>query len=167
MEETKETQESLQRKREQALQRLRKERTEEALWDCVTAYQDFEFHTYSGLPYSYHMKYGRSGTYTKELWINRREKSKSLSGARPECISESAGSYSRRDERPVSRAPESAGRYTVESRIFTASFTSLPCWKCRKKQKKKLLCRQQDKNRRKNKFFAHAGLDNHALGDII
>jgi len=36
MEETKETQESLQRKREQALQRLRKERTEEALWDCVT-----------------------------------------------------------------------------------------------------------------------------------
>ena len=24
------------------------------------------------------MKYGRSGTYTKELWINRREKSKSL-----------------------------------------------------------------------------------------
>ena len=75
MEETKETQESLQRKREQALQRLRKERTEEALWDCVTAYQDFEFHTYSGLPYSYHMKYGRSGTYTKELWINRREKS--------------------------------------------------------------------------------------------
>ena len=45
MEETKETQESLQRKREQALQRLHRERTEEALWDCVTAYQDFEFHT--------------------------------------------------------------------------------------------------------------------------
>ena len=41
-----------------------------------TAYMDpLEFHTYSGLPYSYHMKYGRSGTYTKELWINRREKS--------------------------------------------------------------------------------------------
>ena len=36
-----------------------------------------------------------------------------------------------------------------------------------KKQKKKLLCRQQDKNCRKNKFSAHAGLDNHALGDII
>lgn len=78
MEETKETQERLQRKREQALQRLRKERTEEALWECLLTFQDFEFHTYSGLPYSYHMKYGRSGTYTKELWINRREKSKSL-----------------------------------------------------------------------------------------
>ena len=47
-------------------------------WDCVVAFQEFEFHTYSGLPYSYHMKYGRSGTYTKELWIDRREKSKSL-----------------------------------------------------------------------------------------
>ena len=145
MEETKETQESLQRKREQALQRLRRERTEEALWDCVTAYQDFEFHTYSGLPYSYHMKYGRSGTYTKELWINRREKSKSL----------------------VWSSARKRWAISVESRIFTASFTSFPCWKCRKKQKKKLLCRQQDKNRRKNKFFAHAGLDNHALGDII
>ena len=83
MEETKETQESLQRKREQALQRLRKERTEEALWDCVTAYQDFEFHTYSGLPYSYHMKYGRSGTYTKELWIAfRRRWRKYMGGSR-------------------------------------------------------------------------------------
>ena len=167
MEETKETQESLQRKREQALQRLRKERTEEALWDCVTAYQDFEFHTYSGLPYSYHMKYGRSGTYTKELWINRREKSKkSCLELRPECISESAWNYSRRAKDRLSSARK-RWAISVESRIFTASFTSLPCWKCRKKQKKKLLCRQQDKNRRKNKFFAHAGLDNHALGDII
>ena len=78
MEENKEAQENLQEKREQALWRLHEERTEEALWDCVVAFQEFEFHTYSGLPYSYHMKYGRSGTYTKELWINRREKSKSL-----------------------------------------------------------------------------------------
>ena len=162
MEETKETQESLQRKREQALQRLRKERTEEALWDCVTAYQDFEFHTYSGLPYSYHMKYGRSGTYTKELWINRREKSKSPSGVHIRKY----WNYSRRAKDRLSSARK-RWAISVESRIFTASFTSLPCWKCRKKQKKKLLCRQQDKNRRENKFFAHAGLDNHALGDII
>ena len=104
MEETKETQESLQRKREQALQRLRKERTEEALWDCVTAYQDFEFHTYSGLPYSYHMKYGRSGTYTKELWINRREKSKSL-------VWSSVRSAYQKERKTGCRAPESAGRY--------------------------------------------------------
>ena len=68
MEENKESQENLQEKREQALWRLHEERTEEALWDCVVAFQEFEFHTYSGLPYS----------YTKELWIDRREKSKSL-----------------------------------------------------------------------------------------
>lgn len=166
MEETKETQESLQRKREQALQRLRKERTEEALWDCVTAYQDFEFHTYSGLPYSYHMKYGRSGTYTKELWINRREKSKSLVWSSVRSAYQKVLELQQESERPVVERPKALG-ISVESRIFTASFTSLPCWKCRKKQKKKLLCRQQDKNRRKNKFFAHAGLDNHALGDII
>ena len=79
MEENKESQENLQEKREQALWRLHEERTEEALWDCVVAFQEFEFHTYSGLPYSYHMKYGRSGTYTKELWIDRRENSKTLS----------------------------------------------------------------------------------------
>ena len=79
MEENKEAQENLQEKREQALWRLHEERTEEALWDCVVAFQEFEFHTYSGLPYSYHMKYGRSGTYTKELWIDRRENSKTLS----------------------------------------------------------------------------------------
>ena len=166
MEETKETQESLQRKREQALQRLRKERTEEALWDCVTAYQDFEFHTYSGLPYSYHMKYGRSGTYTKELWINRREKSKSLVWSSVRSAYQKVLNYSRRAKDRLSSARK-RWAISVESRIFTASFTSLPCWKCRKKQKKKLLCRQQDKNRRENKFFAHAGLDNHALGDII
>ena len=112
MEEMKETQESLQRKREQALQRLRKERTEEALWDCVTAYQDFEFHTYSGLPYSYHMKYGRSGTYTKELWINRREKSKSLSlELRPECIIRKWLELQQGERKTSCRAPESAGRY--------------------------------------------------------
>ena len=163
MEEMKETQESLQRKREQALQRLRRERTEEALWDCVTAYQDFEFHTYSGLPYSYHMKYGRSGTYTKELWINRREKSKSLVWSSVRSAYQKVLELQQESERPVVERPKALG----ESRIFTASFTSLPCWKCRKKQKKKLLCRQQDKNRRKNKFSAHAGLDNHALGDII
>ena len=33
---------------------------------------------YSGLPFSYEIKKGRNGEYTKELWIDRREKSKSL-----------------------------------------------------------------------------------------
>lgn len=151
MEENKEAQENLQEKREQALWRLHEERTEEALWDCVVAFQEFEFHTYSGLPYSYHMKYGRSGTYTKELWINRREKSKSLVWSSSGVHIRKCWNYSRRAKDRLSSARK-RWAISVESRIFTASFTSLPCWKCRKKQKKKLLCRQQDKNRRKINF---------------
>ena len=34
--------------------------------------------TYSGLSFSYEVRKGRNGEYTKELWIDRREKSKSL-----------------------------------------------------------------------------------------
>ena len=36
------------------------------------------FKTYSGLPFTYEVRKGRNGEYTKELWIDRREKSKSL-----------------------------------------------------------------------------------------
>ena len=118
MEETKETQESLQRKREQALQRLRKERTEEALWDCVTAYQDFEFHTYSGLPYSYHMKYGRSGTYTKELWIDRREKSKSLVWSSVRTAYQKVLELQQESERPVVARPKALGDIRGISYIY-------------------------------------------------
>ncbi len=74
-----------------------------------TAYQEFEFHTYSGLPYSYHMKYGRSGTYTKELWINRREKAKVLSGAPSGVHIRKCWNYSRRSERPVVERPKALG----------------------------------------------------------
>ena len=42
------------------------------------AYAGVKFKTYSGLPFSYEIKKGRNGEYTKELWIDRREKSKSL-----------------------------------------------------------------------------------------
>ena len=36
------------------------------------------FKTNSGLPITYEVRKGRNGEYTKELWIDRREKSKSL-----------------------------------------------------------------------------------------
>ncbi len=109
MEENKETQENLQKKREQALGRLHAERTEEALWDCVVAFQEFEFHTYSGLPYSYHMKYGRSGTYTKELWIDRREKSKSLVWSSVRAAYEKVLELQQESERPVVNRPKALG----------------------------------------------------------
>ena len=44
----------------------------------MVAFQEYEFRTYSGLPFSYTLKKGRNGTYTKELFIDRRENSKSL-----------------------------------------------------------------------------------------
>ena len=64
--------------REVSMQRLREAPGEETLWACVAAFQNVEFRTASGLPYSYHLKIGRSGAYTKELFVDRREKSKSI-----------------------------------------------------------------------------------------
>ena len=41
-------------------------------------YSGVRFKTYSGLTFTYEIRKGRSGQYTKELWIDRRENSKSL-----------------------------------------------------------------------------------------
>ena len=41
-------------------------------------YSGVRFKPYSGLPFTYEIRKGRSGEYTKELWIDRRENSKSL-----------------------------------------------------------------------------------------
>ena len=60
------------------VKKLRKELTEENLWDVVLIYSGVRFKTYSGLPFIYEVRNGRNGEYTKELWIDRREKSKGL-----------------------------------------------------------------------------------------
>lgn len=52
---------------------------ENLLWDCVIAFQKYLFHTASGLPFTYTLKIGQKGTYTKELFVDRRKNSKSLS----------------------------------------------------------------------------------------
>ena len=65
-------------RRYRAVRKLRTEPTEENFWDVVLAYAGVKFKTYSGLPFSYEIKKGRNGEYTKELWIDRRENSKSL-----------------------------------------------------------------------------------------
>ena len=79
------------------------EQSEEALWAAVIEFQGYKFRTYSGLVFSYSLKKGRSrgdtesgvaneqgntnkmgdaykqgNVYTKELFIDRRENSKSL-----------------------------------------------------------------------------------------
>ena len=65
-------------RRYRAMKRWRADPTEENFWKVVLAYAGVKFKTYSGLPFSYEIKKGRNGEYTKELWIDRREKSKSL-----------------------------------------------------------------------------------------
>ena len=65
-------------RRYRAMKRWRADPTEENFWGVVLAYAGVKFKTYSGLPFTYEIKKGRNGEYTKELWIDRREKSKSL-----------------------------------------------------------------------------------------
>ena len=57
---------------------LRKDPCEANLWKCVVAFRGYKFKTMSGLPFTYTLKKGRGDEFTKELWIDRREDSKSL-----------------------------------------------------------------------------------------
>ena len=66
------------RKRNKVLEELRTEQSKEALWEAVIAFQEYKFRTYSGLVFSYSLKEGRGDNYTKELFIDRRENSRSL-----------------------------------------------------------------------------------------
>lgn len=64
--------------RKQARSDLAEHKTEENLWKCIVTFQEYPFYTASGLPFTYRLKRGRKGEYTKELFIDRRENSKSL-----------------------------------------------------------------------------------------
>ena len=66
------------RQRKKAVEALQSSHDEQLLWQCVVAFQGYRFKTISGLPFSYKIKTGRNGELTKELWIDRREGSKSL-----------------------------------------------------------------------------------------
>lgn len=61
-----------------AVTALKKNPCEENLWKCVVAFRRYKFKTLSGLPFTYKLKNGRGDEFTKELWIDRRESSKSL-----------------------------------------------------------------------------------------
>lgn len=52
--------------------------TEENLWNCIIAFREYSLFTASGLPFSCTLKIGPSSEFTKELFIDRRENSKSL-----------------------------------------------------------------------------------------
>lgn len=66
--------------RERLLAAIRQgENAEALLWDALVAWQERPFKTASGLPFTYTIRRGKRGQLTKELWIDRREGSKSLS----------------------------------------------------------------------------------------
>ena len=52
------------------MKRWKADPTEENFWGVVVAYAGVKFKTYSGLPFSYKVRKGRNGEYTKELWID-------------------------------------------------------------------------------------------------
>ena len=66
---------------EAAIQALQgaSENAEEALWRAVVGCQGMPFRTATGLPFTYCLKIGQNGQPNRELLIDRREKSKTLS----------------------------------------------------------------------------------------
>ena len=67
-----------QRQGYQAVEKLRETLDEKYLWEVILLYAGESFKTYTGLPFTYEVRKGRNGYYTRELWIDRRENSKSL-----------------------------------------------------------------------------------------
>ena len=65
-------------RRYRAVRELLRAPNEENLWSCVVVFRGYTFHTVKGLPFTYEIKLGRNDNLTKELWIDRREGSKSL-----------------------------------------------------------------------------------------
>ena len=51
----------------------------DTLWNYLIDHQNCTFYTASGLPFSYTVKIGKDGKYNKELIIDRRTESKTLS----------------------------------------------------------------------------------------
>ena len=57
----------LYRKRKAAVEEIMDADT---LWNALLLFQGYKFHTITGLQFSYEIRKGRSGEYTKELWID-------------------------------------------------------------------------------------------------
>ena len=66
------------RERSRCIKELLEQKNEAALWKAVVFFQNYPFHTASGLPFSYELKKGRDGTFNRELIVSRRKESKTL-----------------------------------------------------------------------------------------
>jgi len=78
------------RERKEIVDMLQKEMNDSILWRGIVLFQKYPFHTFTGLPFSYTLKIGKGGEYTKELLVNRRNKSKSLTWSSVELALEEA-----------------------------------------------------------------------------
>ncbi len=66
------------RERQDTIRKLQQDPSEENLWCAILAFQNYAFKTAMGLPFRYRLRKGKNGEWTRELWVDRREKSKSL-----------------------------------------------------------------------------------------
>lgn len=64
---------------QQSLSLFHKDCSEDNLWQVVIAFQGYPFRTATGLLFQYKLKVGKHGGWNKELLIDRRENSKTLS----------------------------------------------------------------------------------------
>ena len=65
--------------RKEMIARLHELPSEDNLWQAIIVFQEYPFRTATGLPFHYKIKIGKDGEYNRELLIDRRKKSKTLS----------------------------------------------------------------------------------------
>ena len=95
-----------------AVSALKKKPCEETLWNCIVAFRGYKFKTLSGLPFTYQLKKGRGDVFTKELWIDRRESSKSLAWSSVRLA------FEKTEGRPVVARPKALGDIRGISYIY-------------------------------------------------
>lgn len=66
------------RSRQKVVRELVADMSEDRLWDAVVAFQNYPFHTATGLLFTYELKKGRNGNYNRELIVSRRTESKTV-----------------------------------------------------------------------------------------
>lgn len=90
----------LDRIRQEKIKILQEDPSEENLWQAIIAFQNVSFRTVTGLPFRYQLKVGKDGTWNKELFIDRREHSKSLSWSSIQLAFQNAGKLTGEVSRP-------------------------------------------------------------------
>ena len=95
-----------------AIENIKTACTEENLWQAIIIFQNYPFYTASGLPFHYTLKTGRNGELTKELWIDRRENSKSLAWSSVRMA------FEKTEGKPVVTRPKALGDIRGISYIY-------------------------------------------------